>query len=375
MMQVWFARIGALLNSLVVYWDSRLFASARADYFEYLSASIRSARGRYSLRDIFDKDARRYSGRTRGRLSAAWSRIYQESGGDLYATWAGCVPVGELALVRVAQLSGNDALVDTLRDLAHVAGLSHRTHGILRTTLWSALLSLLILCGMVMAVPAVTVPRLAGLFEFLPSEYFGTWTRALFTFSTVIEIVWLPVLALVVAAALFVGWSMSNLTGPLRAFLDRWLPWRIHRSLGALGFMSFLLVMLQRRQSGSTQLRAALTMLATGASPWLRAHLDEMIERIDYGLVGADTFDTGLLERELYWYLQDMIDARGLVDGVGLLCSRLNERVLPQVEQQAQTLRWALLLGCVAGMFTLGLWHYAVIDELRRSMMIFYASH
>lgn len=374
MMHAWFVRVAAIFQTLLVYWDKRSFRSVRADYFDYLSASIKGARGRHSLRDIFDKDAHRYATQPRGRLAASWSQTYQESGGDLYATWSGCVPASELALVRVAQLAGNDALVDTLRDLAHVAGLSHKAGYILRSTVWSALLSLLILCGMVLAIPAVTVPRLAGLFDSLPPEYFGSWTRALFSFSTIVEAVWLPVLILTAGVAFLVCWSMANLTGPFRRFLDRWFLWRIYRSLGALGFMSFLKVMLQHRESGSTQLRTALTMLGAGASPWLRDHLDEMVNRIDHGFVGADTFDTGLLERELYWYLQDMIDARGLAGGVGLLCERLDERVLPQVERQAQTLRWSLLLACVAGMLMLGLWHYATIDELRRSMMIFYAS-
>src|SRR5690606_40321448 len=94
---------------------------------------------------------------------------------------------------------------------------------------------------------------------------------------------------------------------------------------------SDLKVMLQHRESGSTQLRTALTMLGAGASPWLRDHLDEMVNRIDHGFVGADTFDTGLLERELYWYLQDMIDARGLAGGVGLLGVCLDGRVHAQV--------------------------------------------
>jgi len=373
-MPKWLARLSATLNRLCIYSDSRRFRSMRADYFEYLSASIKGARGRHSLRDIFDKDAHRYMGRARGRLAASWSQIYQESGGDLYATWSGCVPAGELALVRVAQLSGNDALVDTLCDLAHVAGLSQKAATILHRTVWSALLSLLIFCGLILAIPTVTVPRLAGLFDSLPSEYFGSWTRALFSFSELLKVGMLPALALIIVGVIFVGWSMSNLTGPLRRLLDRCFLWRIHRALAALGFMSFLAVMLRRRDSGSTQLRTALTMLGAGASPWLRDHVDEMIDRIDYGLVGADTFDTGLLERELYWYLQDMVDARGLVDGVSLLCGRLNERVLPQVERQAHVLRWSLLLVCVAGVLMLGLWHYAAIDELRRSMMIFYAS-
>lgn len=366
--------VAALLGAAAARRDKILFAPARADYYEFLSSSIESARGRHSLRDIFDRDARRYAGTARGRLADAWSRIYSQTGGDLYATWCACFPAAELAIIRVAQLSGNDALVRTLRDLAHVVGLARRSRHIVWVTLWSGALSSCILAATVMAVPLFTAPRLAGLFDALPAEYFGPRTRALFAFAALVDAVWLPASVALALAIAAVAWSMSNLTGALRHKLDRYSIWRIHRCLGALRFMSVLTVVLRRQGASSTQLRTALAMLCAGASPWMRSHLDDMLARVDHGLVGADTFDTGLLDRDLYWYLQDMADARGLVDALVLLRDRLDGRMLGQVARQAQALRWSLLLCCVAGMLALGLWHYAVIDELRRSLMIFHAS-
>lgn len=365
---------GAVFRALAAALDRRRFMPARADYYEFLSALMEGAKGRHTLRDIFDRDARRYAATVRGRLSVAWSRGYPATGGDLYATWFGCFPVGELAIIRVAQVSGNEALVRTLADLAHALRLASRSRHIVWLTLWSGLLSLCILSAMVLAVPLFTAPRLARLFGALPAEYFGDWTRALFAFAAMVESVWMPILAALALAAAALGWSISNLTGPLRKLLDRVSIWRIHRCISALRFMSVLTVVLRRQGASSTQLRAALAMLCEGASPWMRRHLQEMLDRIDHGLVGADTFDTGLLDRELYWYLLDMADARGLLPALALVRDRLDGRVLDQVARQAQALRWTLLLCCVAGLLGLGLWHYAVIDELRRSLMIFYAS-
>lgn len=368
------ARGAGVLGALATYRDSRIFNPMRADYYEFLSASMHSAQGRHSLRDIFERDARRYAGTARGRLAASWNRAYAESGGDLYATWSGCFPPSELALIRVAQISGNEALVHTLRDLAHVTGLARRSRHILRTTIWSGVLSLCVMTATILAVPLFTVPRLASLFEILPAEYFGSRTRALFGLAAAVESVWPLAIIIAILIAAAAGWSVANLTGPVRRLLDHCSIWRIHRCLSALSFTSFLGVLLQRRDASSTQLRTALEMLCVGASPWMREHLDDMLGSIDHGLVGAATFDTGLLDRELYWYLQDMADARGLVSALILLRDRLDARVLPQVARQAQTLRWSLLACCVTGMLVLGLWHYAVIDELRRSLMIFYAS-
>ena len=364
--------VAALFAFLVSRLDRRLFMSARADYYEFLSALMEGAKGRHTLRDIFDRDARRYAGTVRGRLSGAWSRNYPKAGGDLYATWFGCFPASELAIIRVAQLAGNETLVRTLGDLAHALRLSKRSRHIVWVTVWSGVLSLCVLAATVLAVPQFTVPRLAQLFGALPPEYFGTWTRALLAFAATVQAAWVPVFAALLLGAAALCWSIPNLTGAVRSLLDQVSIWKIHRCLSALRFMSVLTVVLQRQ--GATQLRTALAMLCAGASPWMRGHLDDMLSRIDHGLVGADTFDTGLLDRELYWYLQDMAEARGLVNALVLVRDRLGGRVLAQVARQAQVLRWSLLACCVAGMLALGLWHYAVIDELRRSLMIFYAS-
>jgi len=366
--------VSAIFQETAAWLDGRRFLSRRADYYEFLAALMEGAKGRHTLRDIFDRDARRYAGTVRGRLARMWSRAYASSGGDLYATWHGSFPATELAIIRVAQISGNDALVRTLHDLAHALRLARRSRHILWVTLWSGVLSLCVLIATVLAVPLFTVPRLQQLFSTLPPEYRAGWTRALFEFSAAVASGWMPITAAIILAMGGLFWSIPNLTGAFRRVLDRVSLWRIHRCIGALRFMSVLTVVLQRQSHSPTQLRTALTMMCAGASPWLRWHLDEMLEHIDHGLVGADTFDTGLLDRELYWYLQDMAEARGLVHALVLVRDRLDGHVLVHVARQAQTLRWMLLGSCVSGMLALGLWHYAVIDELRRSLMIFYAS-
>src|SRR5690606_32060526 len=150
----------ALSAELIAKVDRLRFRPARADYYEFLSALMEGAKGRHTLRDIFDRDARRYAGTARGRLSSAWSRNYQAAGGDLYATWFGCFPLAELAIIRVAQLAGNETLVRTLQDLAHALRLSRRSRHIVWVTVWSGVLSLCILMVTVLAVPQFTVPRL-----------------------------------------------------------------------------------------------------------------------------------------------------------------------------------------------------------------------
>ncbi len=368
-------RLRRCLEQLSARLDAWRFRAGRADYYDYLSALMDGMQGRRTLLEIFQADARRYGQTTvRGRLSQRWAQDYPMRGGDLCLTWTGCFPANELGLIRVAQASGNTPLAHTLRDLSDVVRLVRQARDILTTTLWSAVLALAMLVTLVLAVPLFTVPHLRHTFSAVPPEYYAVLTQRLFGFATLVQGHWLFAAAFFLGAILLLLWSLPNLTGRIRHCLDRYSLWRIYRQVHAIGFLCVLTIVLKRPGAGSTQLRAALAMQKAGASDWALAHLDAMLARIDIGLVGADTFDTGLFDHDLFWFLSDMTMARGLGEGLTLTCGRLKSQVLAVVARQALVLRWGLLLSCVAGLLGLGLWHYAVIDELRRSLMFFYAS-
>src|SRR5690606_6157389 len=108
-------------------------------YFEYLHAVLAGTQGRLTIRELFDRDAQRYGpGTVRGRLSGRWSAACEASGGDLDATWRGCLPADERALIRVAQAFGNARLLACFQALAGHLGLLIRTRQLLWTTLGSA---------------------------------------------------------------------------------------------------------------------------------------------------------------------------------------------------------------------------------------------
>lgn len=355
--------------------DRLRFNRQRADYYDYLSALMDGMQGRRTLKEIFQQDARRHGCATvRGRLSARWAHAYQVTGGDLYATWLGCFPLTELSLIRAAQSFGNTPLIRTLHDLSDALRLVQQARDVLVSTLWSAVLAVILLAIMVLAIPLFTVPRLLHTFSAVPPEFYGGLTRALVQFSLFVQAQWVFVVVLLIGCAGLFLWSFPNLTGRARQHLEHYSIWRIYRCVNALQFLAVLTIVLARQSSTSTQLRAALSMQKAGANRWQSWHVDTMLARINTGLVGADTFDTGLLDRDLFWFLSDMTLARGLVDGLALTRQRLKNLVLSTVARQALALRWCLLLVCVAGLLGLGLWHYAVIDELRRSLMLFYAS-
>lgn len=371
MRQVWFA----LFEQIALRLDTWRFAAVRAQYYDYLQAVLRGMHGHRTLGELFELDAHRYGPHSvRGRLSAGWSRLCVASGGDLYATWLSSFPLDELVLVRAAQAFGNARLLACFEALSRHLSLMAQASRILWTTLGAAVCALLIACLSLLALPLLTVPGLMRAFQGLPEAYYGSVARNLFMLSQWVAVGWPALAALVLLTVCALFWSLPNTCGRLRQRLDRYGFWRLYRQVQALRLLALLGILLDTGPSASTQLRTALLLLGDGASAWLRHHLLAMLRRIDEGLVGAETFDTALLDRELVWYLQDMTDARGLQEGLAATCDRLRRQLLGRIARQAAALRWLVMLASVACVLGVGLWHYAAMDELRRALMMFHAS-
>jgi hypothetical protein len=362
-------------DALLFRCDSLRFARDRADYYEYLAHMLEALQGRKTLRDLFEDDARRYgSGCVRGRLALRWSRALEACGGDLAAAWAGSMPREELALLHAAQAGGAGALTGALRDLARAARVAEEAFRIFRQALAAGVIALGVALALACAVPYFTTPRLQAVFHMVPSAYHGTLTRGLFAFGGAVRNA-LPLLAACsVGGTWLLLWSLPNLIGPLRRRLDKRSVWRLYRDVNAIRFLAMLSVLVRQRGNVDLRLREALAMQADQAGPWLSSHIHDMIARIDAGVVGADSFDTGMIERRTWWYLSDMVAAHGMAKGLDRAASRVERRALDAVRREALVLRWMLLLGAVSAVIALALWHYAAIDELRRAMTNVYAA-
>jgi type II secretory pathway component PulF len=350
------------------------FRKHRADYFEYLAAIMEGANGKKTLRDIFDDDAHRYGQKHyRGILSERWSRRYQECGGDLAETFTGALPQDDIVMIRAAQRAGAGALETSLLDLASVTRLIDQAKGIFISTIWVALVAILVMIATIVAIPFYTIPALMKSFSMVPVEYYGNTTRALLEFSTIIKSNLLIIAFLTFAVTYLLYWSLPNLTGPFRKKLDAWLIWRLYRDFQGIKFMATLATMVRQRGNVSTQLRDALVSQLEG-SPWKIWHVNQMVERIDEGVVGPETFDTGIIDRETHFFLTDMIITNGMDQGLQRARSRIEGRTLLDVAKKATTLRWILLGVAVLIIMGVTLWHYAVITELTDSMSNYYSS-
>ncbi len=356
--------------------DAWRFQRARADYYAYLGALLRASDGRIALREVFARDAARYgTAHWRGRLAARWARASGTHGGDLAALWAGVAPAQDCLMLATAQAAGSAALAQGLHDLAQACRLADAARRQLGASLRTAALALVVLVCTLWAVPLFTVPRLAQVFGGLPIEHHGPQTRALFGLAA--HVAWAgPLSALAAAGGLSLWvWSLGHWHGPWRGYCDGIGPWRLYRDAQAIRFLSLLEVLIRDSGSIDARLRMALMALRHYAMPWLAAHIAQMLARIDGGEVGASTFDTGLLDRELWWFMSDMMAAHGIEAGLSRARERVEQAWLPRLAAQALLWRWLLLLSTVAAMLALVFWHYAVIDEFRRGLTHFYSAH
>lgn len=354
--------------------DALRFRPQRADYYAYLADLIEGTQGRKSLRDIFDDDARRYGLRTvRGRLCTHWASAYLEEGGDLGVAWAGTLPRDECRLISCVLEEGGD-LAAALRDLAAAVRLAGQAGMAVASAAAAGLVASAVAFALLCAIPYFTVPRLQSVFQMVPLEDYGRLTRNLFGLARALNQWLLLWLVLSLGLALLSLWSLPNLTGRLRGVIDRWLLWRLYRDFQAIRFLCLLSVFIRQHGASDTRLRHALSVQAAGASPWLHAHLQTMLDHIDAGESGPDIFATGLLDRETWWYMADMMDALGLETGLARVRQRVESRLLARVRRQASALRWALLITALTTILGITLWHYGVIDELRRALTNFYAS-
>lgn len=364
-----------MIARLTLAWQAWRFRAHRADYYEYLAVLMAHGDGRRTLLDILADDARRQPRSSpRGFLARYWVERYRAVGGDLAQTFARSLPAADLGLLRAAQLAGGEALTVGLRDLAATTRLLERARQGLRATLAAAAGAGAVALAMLLATPFYTVPALRHTFRVVPPEFWGGRTHALFGLADGLAR-WLPLwlfacLMLPLAASASLRW----LTGPVRVWLDGRPPWSLYREFQAMRFLAQLAALVRPGNGLGLSLRDALLAQWAGAGRWKRWHLQRMVERADDGIVGAATFETGLLPREAQWFLDDMLTMHGLADGLARTRQRLEARWLEQLLARAARLRWALLIAALGVLLGLMFWHYAAIDELRRAMQSFYAS-
>ena len=366
------------LNSAVplrVWFAGIQFRSKRSQYYEYLADALTTSPSHRTLLDLFEKDARRQgSKRARGVLTQWWLEQYPRSGGDLSETWRGSVSKHERLVVQMGQVSGHAALASCFRQLSthlNVMQRAKRTFLSISASGFVACAMAAIVCGVF---PLYTLPHLLKAFSVVPLEYFGVATLALKDWVSVLHrLGWLGVVVFI-AITMGVWYSLGQMRQPWRYRLDSIGLWRFYRDVQSIHFLSVTAMLLSAGLQRGVSLRDVLLQQYDDANPWMKGHFERMVYQMDIGIDPVEAMNTGLLGQEAWWLFVDLVQARGLNQGLQMTCETIRTKISNDIESSAWRWRWLLLSMSLAAVMGVGYWHVLVIEELRQALLMHYSS-
>lgn len=352
------------------------FSPKRADYYEYIANVMIKSNGAKKPRHILENDVERYGSSPRGKLSKFWLERFLSNGADLAEAWSGTFPDDEMALIRIGQKGGSNALPSALLDIARAARLASKVKSETLSTLAMAFIAVAMGIGMLVAFVPFGSDMLRNTYGFLGEENFGPKATSFLRTGDWIKA---NMYYVAVAAALVIysfKWVVENVTGDIREWLDRRIGmFRTMRDIKGVMFLSTMAMLTQKRSGAMFTLREALEMYLTSTrNRWMRWRIEQVLERISStGALGSATFKTGLISDEMYYFLQDMQEANGFAEGFKATSEYVESHVLKDLFKRLTIYRVILM---ASGLSTIGYvfaWYTLVNSELKDVMKLILA--
>lgn len=363
---------------LSVQFAASRFSRQRADYYFYLSSVLKSAAGNLKVLQIFENDSGRYQGTPRGVLSDYFYDIYSNNGGDIAAAFEGIFPDDEVANLRVGQEAGENGIVGALEDVSRLAKLSIRVRNESLATIAAGVVGIAIAVAMLTAFPIFAVNAIQNAYSFLPVEAWGKTGKRLYAYADGVRIYGVYVGLIGALLGYYVLWSIDNVTSPIREFLDEHVAiYRVIRDIKGALFLSTMSTLTRRRGNVMFTLRQSLETYSDSArSPWLKWRVGQIIDGADLsGAIGTDAFKTGLLSKEMYYFLEDMQRANGFAEGFLATGNHVESTVLTAILVRMTVYRWVLLGLALVTVLAMFAWNFSVIYEMREAMKVFLNSN
>jgi len=354
-----------------VRWAARRFGRFRAEYYDYVAVCLEAHNRHRSLLDFFQVDAsRRMGSNCRAVLAQWWAHRYFMTGANLTETLKGTLPDSEVACMSLAQQAGQDALVRMLHSLSWQVGQMTATQRVFWETVATGVLAMLVALASALWLPVYTSARLLKAFAMVPATQYGMATRAMMSWVNVVSFWWWLLLALVLIAAVWVRWSLPNWVSDMRTRFDSFGIWRVWKETQAVEVLALTAALIQTLGRQGASLRSIIQMQAGLANPYRQSHLQRVIIALDRGAEPIDAFDTGLISKETWWRLQDIVNGYGLYAGFAQASDKILGVLDRRIRRQAVIGRYWLLGTAVTMVLLMGYWHVCVIEELRHALLM-----
>ena len=353
------------------------FKSSRADYYRYLARMLESTKGGTKISTIFENDAQRYEGKPRGILASYWVRTYLGKGANLADAWQGTLPDDEVTIIRVAQTSSDGALIPALHDISRIAELSDRVKTEVIWTLSAGVIGITIALLMLTVFPVFSAGLLQKNYAFLPLSEWGQSGKSFIAHAERVKSYGIYVVLSIVAVLASFSWSINNLIGPLRDWLDTHIVvFRTIRDIKGAMFLATMSTLTRKRGNVMYTASASLSTLVQSArSPWLKWRVQEILERIEHsGMRGSEAFKTKILSDEMYFFLSDTQSSVGFSEGFNETGKYVENKILGNIIKTMSIFRWVLLLTAVCMVVGMVGWQLSVIYEMGGVTQNFYTS-
>lgn len=353
------------------------FNKSRSDYYFYVAGVLERSGGRTKLLDIFEKDARRYEKKARGKLSAYWAEKFANNGADLAAAWRGTFPDDEVSIINVGQGAGANGLVAALKDVGRIAALSDRVKSGVIGTIAAAVFGLTLAVVMLTLFPMFSAGKLQEIYSFIPLSEWGTRGKFFNAWAENVRTYGLYFVGAFVLFVAYIGWTVNNLTGTVRDWLDRNIVlYKVIRDVKGALFLATMATLTRKRGNLSYTLSQSLQQFAQSIrSPWLKWRVEEVAYGVETtGGTDSKAFETNLLSETMYFYLCDMQEANGFAQGFEETGRYVESEVLGQVLKRMSVYKWVMLvIGVLAVLSVMGM-QISVIFEMKGVMMNYYSS-
>lgn len=362
------------LNVKLAIWQ---FNRSRADYYAYFAAKLTSAGGGIKIMQMFEDDVLRFPGKTRGIIAEFWLQRYSANGANLAGAWEGTLPEDEVAVIRVAQDAGGDAVMHAVKDLARMAKLSDQVKQQAFMTMLAALIGLGVAAAMLTLFPIYVVSTLKKTYDFLPVEFWPSSAKKMMTYSDWVLSYGLYVLGVIALFGTYIHWSFDNLVNKSREWLDKKnVIYRTMRDLKGALFLYTMCTLTRRRGNTMFTLKQSLEIFMESArTPWLKWRIEQIVAGADAtGAIDIQAFNTGLLSEDMFYFLEDMEKAKGFSEGLEATANYVEETILERIIKKMYFYRWILLLVALsAGLSVFG-WQFSIMYDMRGAMSNYLSS-
>ncbi|ADC73319.1 Type II secretion system F domain protein (plasmid) [Thioalkalivibrio sp. K90mix] len=259
-------------------------ASKRADMYEDLAAFQEAGIPPFdALKSVNDVHRKRRN--PLAYMTDEWIRV-MEGGGTLADAMVPWADSAEVAMIASGDRSGE--LQEALVEVSKLTRARHEMMAEAAQKLTMPMVMIAALFGLVYYIAITIVPTAQDL---LPEEHMPAFAGGYFAFGAWVLSYGPVVVVALVGAMIALLVSLPIWAGPKRDRVDRWFPWTLYRSLQSAFFMITLSAMIR---SGMPTAKA-LTELREYARPWMRRHLDRMLNSLRQGRRETEALDSGLL--------------------------------------------------------------------------------